>query len=94
MYFSVLLNILLCFYFQYPKKSQNFHMLIVVSDMDNTRMSTFIENELNVQFEIGKVFYEFTEEEDFLFYREVVVFPKKRQDKVNIRKILHVSQYI
>ena len=55
---------------------------MVRSDMDNTRMSTFIENELSVRFEIGKAFYEFTEKEDFLFYREVVVFPKKRQDKV------------
>ena len=46
-------------------------------DEDNVQMAKFVEKNLNVKFENGRAFYEFSQmEEDLLSYREVVVMPK------------------
>ena len=41
-------------------------------DEDNVQMAKFIERKLEVEFENGKAFYEFTQAEDLLYYRDVV----------------------
>ena len=40
-------------------------------EKDNMRMSSFVKQNLG-SFENGRAFYEFTSEEDFLHYEEVV----------------------
>ena len=47
-------------------------------DEDNVQMAKFVEQKLDkVKFENGKAFYEFIQkEEDFLFYKDVVLMPK------------------
>ena len=47
-------------------------------DEDNVQMAKFIKDKLGEdKFENGKAFYEFTQrEEDFLFYKDVVLMPK------------------
>ena len=46
---------------------------VVQVDEDNVRMSKFIEEKLNCQFEDGRAFYEANEnEEDFLHYRKIL----------------------
>ena len=43
------------------------------------QMAKFVEEKLNVKFENGRAFYEFSQmEEDLLYYRDVVVMPKVR----------------
>ena len=41
-------------------------------DQDNIRMYQFIKEKLN-SFEVGNAFYEFTQSEDFLYYKETVL---------------------
>ena len=43
---------------------------------DYVQMSDFVKKNLGVKFENGKAFYELTQEEDLLFYKEVVQMPK------------------
>ena len=46
---------------------------VVEVDKDNVRMSKFIKEKLNCQFEDGRAFYEATEnEEDFLYYKKIL----------------------
>ena len=54
------------------------HFYVLKVDKDNVQMSDFVEKTLNVKFENGRGFYEFTQtmEEDLHFYKEVVVMPK------------------
>ena len=40
-------------------------------DVNNVQMSTFINKKLG-SFENGRAFYEFTDEEDLMYYKEVV----------------------
>ena len=46
-----------------------FHLLKV--DEDNVRMSEFVKRKVS-KFENGKAFYELTESEDLLYYKEVI----------------------
>ena len=51
-------------------------MLKVENDV---QMAKFVEEKIEVKFENGRAFYEFTQmEEDLLFYRDVVAMPKVR----------------
>ena len=61
-----------------------FHVLKI--DSDNVRMSKFIEEKLHIPiFEDSKAFYEFTETEDLLYYKEVIQIDTELLDnKVNI----------
>ena len=56
----------------------NLQFRVLEVDEDNVQMAKFVEQKINkVKFENGKAFYEFTQmEEDFLFYRDVVLMPK------------------
>ena len=57
---------------------QTFVLFEVQPDEDNIRMSTFVQNKLSVDsFENGSAFYEFVQEEDLLYYKEVVLLPTK-----------------
>ena len=50
-------------------------------DEDNVQMSKFIEKTLGSRtFENGRAFYEFTDEEDLIYYKEVV---KEQRNKVS-----------
>jgi hypothetical protein len=43
------------------------------------RMSKFIEKELGLRkFENGRAFYEFTDQEDLIYYKEVVTVQKNK----------------
>ena len=46
-------------------------------EKDNMRMSSFVKQNLG-SFENGRAFYEFTSEEDFLHYKEVVKVQKSQ----------------
>ena len=62
---------------QSPKHGhQTFILFEVERDEDKIRMSTFIKKKLSVDsFENGSAFYEFVQEEDLLYYTEVVLLP-------------------
>ena len=46
-------------------------------DQDNVQMANFVEERLKIKFENGRAFYEFTQMEDLLYYRDVVRMPIK-----------------
>ena len=56
-------------------------MLKVVSD--NIRLSDFVESLPSEKFENGRLFYEFTEAEDLISYKEAVRVEQKLIDKVS-----------
>ena len=53
---------------------KQFYVLEV--DEDNVPLANFVEKKLNVKFENGRAFYEFTQMEDLIFYKDVVIMPK------------------
>ena len=55
------------------RKNLEFHVLAVEEDV---QMAKFVEDKLGAKFENGRAFYEFTQIEDLLFYRDVVAMPK------------------
>ena len=61
---------------QRPKLDKEQFCLLEVKK-SNMRMSSFIKQKLG-SFENGRAFYEFTDEEDFLHYKEVVNVQKSQ----------------
>ena len=58
-------------------ESDKFHVLKV--DENYVQMSNFIIKNLKIEsFENCRAFYEFTDEEDFIYYKEVVKEQKKK----------------
>ena len=56
---------------RHSEKKESFHVLEV--DEDNVQMSKFIEKKLGSRtFENGRAFYEFTDEENLIYYKEIV----------------------
>ena len=56
-----------------------YSLLEVDQDHNTVRMSKFIENELNCQFEDEKAFYEITESEEDLLYCKKILRPQTRE---------------
>lgn len=65
--------------------TERYHVLKVVKD-DNIRMSDFTEQLPSGKFENGRIFYEFTQDEDLLSYKEVVSV--QPEDLLRVRLIL------
>ena len=58
-------------------ESEKFHVLKV--DESYTQMSSFIIRNLKIEsFENCRAFYEFTDEEDLIYYKEVVKVQRKK----------------
>lgn len=63
--------------------SRKFTLLEV--DEDNIRLSVFVKSKLGCNsFENGRAFYEFNQEEDLLYYKEVVLLPTNKDNIKNV----------
>lgn len=63
---------------QYPNFVKEQFRVLKVNE-DNTRMSSFVMQELHDivdSYENGRTYYEFTGEEDLLYYKQVMKVPK------------------
>ena len=61
-------------------KSQKFQVFTV--KRDNIRMYQFIKDQLKT-FEVGNAFYEFTQDDDLLYYKEIVVVDLPKEGEVD-----------
>ena len=58
-------------------------------DADNVRMSEFVKQKLGF-FNKGEVFYEFSQEEDLLSYKEIICVPQLLLEE-NLVSIIHTT---
>ena len=75
-------------------ENEKYHVFLVSESEDQMRMSVFIEKQLNsddiqrkqyIHFIRGRAFYEFTEEEDLRFYRDIVYATEAQLNANDVR---------